>query len=405
MLNIEFFLRSIVSIIEWIFLIYFIYVVFYSIIFSVAAFFYRNPIYASSTIQSKKILLLIPAYKEDNVIVSVAQSAVNHNYPVDKFQVTVIADSLNDTTLNKLKKVDKLIVNVVEFDISTKVKALTKAVNETENYFDIVVILDADNLMEADFLNYINSAFSNGAKAVQGQRIAKNKSTTMAFLDAMSEASNNHIYRQGMSTLGLDCSLIGSGMAFDFNLFKRIINQMDSIGGFDKDLEIRLVEEGVKVQYLKKAIVLDEKVENVNVFKNQRKRWIYSQYNYLFKNFKKGFLSLFRGNLSYLNNTILKNIQLPKAINIGLLTFICIIFAVFPKASFISPLIWYTLLGIFLISNLISIPITYYNRDFLKAIVALPKVILTMIFLMFRLKKAKSSFIHTPHGINEPEHR
>ncbi len=397
----EVFFRNAVLIVEWVFLIYYIYTVAYSIVFSVAAFFFKDPIYFYS--QKRKIAVFIPAYKEDSVIVSVAKAAVNHNYPADSFKVVVIADSLKPETIEALECIKNLEIIIVDFEVSTKVKALNEAINQIEDDYQIAVILDADNLMENDFLNHVNGAFSKGMQAIQGQRVAKNKSTSMAFLDAISESINNHIYRQGSSALGLSCSFIGSGMALNFKLLKTVIGQMDSIGGFDRDMEVRLINRGIKVEYLKRAIVLDEKVNNIEVFENQRKRWIYSQYHYLFRYFWAGFKGLLRGNFSYFNSTILRNVQLPRIVNIGLLFAICFLLILFPQVSSISATLWYWLLAILLLSNIIAIPTSYYGKDFIKALVTLPKVFAIMFLLIFKLKKAKTSFIHTPHGNEQSE--
>ncbi|PKN14824.1 MAG: hypothetical protein CVU67_03650, partial [Deltaproteobacteria bacterium HGW-Deltaproteobacteria-24] len=71
-------------------------------------------------------------------------------------------------------------------------KALNKAFEQLSNDYDIAIILDADNLMEKDFLHQMNSAFSHNIKAVQGHRMAKNMNTPFAILDSVSEEINNH---------------------------------------------------------------------------------------------------------------------------------------------------------------------------------------------------------------------
>ena len=81
------------SVLSWSLLLYFIYTVSYSLVLSIAAFFYRSPT-SSRKSNVCKIVVLIPAYKEDWVIVDAAQQAINHDYPEDKFDVVVIADSL-----------------------------------------------------------------------------------------------------------------------------------------------------------------------------------------------------------------------------------------------------------------------------------------------------------------------
>ena len=67
--------------------------------------------------------ILIPAYKEDNVICHTAKAATIQNFPKKFYDVIVIADSLKLETLEKLKKLPIRIIEV-SFLHSTKVKAL-----------------------------------------------------------------------------------------------------------------------------------------------------------------------------------------------------------------------------------------------------------------------------------------
>jgi cellulose synthase/poly-beta-1,6-N-acetylglucosamine synthase-like glycosyltransferase len=394
-------ISSIVGIITtvlcWIIFVYFVYTVSYSLILSIAAFFYRSPL-SNQQSSARKIVVLIPAYKEDGVIVEAAQQAINHDYPEDRFDVVVIADSLQKKTLDQLVQLQRLIVVEVDFKISTKVKALNEALSKIDKSYDIGIILDADNIMDEGFLTSVSSCYDKGYFAIQGQRVAKNKNTSMALLDALSEAINNHIYRQGTSALGLSCSFIGSGIAVDFDLMNETLDQMDSVGGFDRDMEVRLIGKGYKVQYLKSAVVLDEKVENTKVFANQRKRWIYSQYNYLFKELKPGLKKLLRGDFVYFNSAVLRNIQLPRLINLGLLFIVMVLSFVFPNLMGFSYFVWLSLLLLLVLSNLIAIPRSFIGKDLIGAILSLPKVFIIMFLLLFKLRGANKFFIHTPHN-------
>src|SRR5690606_16214131 len=112
---------------------------------------------------------------------------------------------------------------------------------------------------------------------------------------------------------------------FPYKLVKEILSGLDSVGGFDRELELLLIQRGVKIQYGKGILVYDEKVENTEVFERQRTRWLSSQFIYLRKYFRRGILSLFRGDISLFNSAILKNIQLPRIINLGLLVILTVI--------------------------------------------------------------------------------
>jgi cellulose synthase/poly-beta-1,6-N-acetylglucosamine synthase-like glycosyltransferase len=383
-------------VLEYLVLSYFIFVVSYSITFSIAGLFYKPPsfILPQNSI-SNRIAILIPAYKEDRVIINTAKEALKQSYPKSNFDVFVIADSLQPETVDELKKLD-VIVNEVDFEISTKVKSLQSILNTYENY-RIAVILDADNIMENDFLEKINSCFNNGWNAIQGRRIAKNRNTSFAILDGLSEVIANHINRQGAVALGLSSPLIGSGMAFNFIMLRDIMNTIDSVVE-DKELQIKILQRNEKIIYLNNAIVLDEKVSDPKVFENQRKRWISGHYSYFKKIFLLGMKSLFAGELSIFNITILLNIQLPRVMNLGLLFICTILFFILNKFMYIPYEYWFCLFMLYALSFFLAIPLNYYNRAFFKALLKAPKAFLIVFLLHFKLKGASKKFIHTPHG-------
>ena len=230
--------------------------VLYVFVYAVAGLFRKKSNYVSDN--SKRIAVMIPAYKEDNVIIEVAAKALEQNYSSDKYDVIIIADSLQEKTLCALRSLPVQLIEV-SFDKSTKSKALNKALSQLKVTYDIAVILDADNIMKSNFLEQISGAYTNGSSVIQGKRVAKNLNTSFAILDGISESVNNHIFRQGHRALGLSSGLIGSGMAFDFSLFKSLMREIKAVGGFDKELEFRLFQKDTKIEYLPNALVYDEK--------------------------------------------------------------------------------------------------------------------------------------------------
>lgn len=381
---------------ELILLIYFAYVTGYSFLLAFSALFYKNEPAPEAKIK-RRVAVLIPAYKEDAVITNVAARALNQHYPTDKFDVVVIADSLQPATLASLRQLPIHVVEV-KFEKSTKVRALNKAMEVIGDNYDYAVVLDADNIMESHFLRKMNNLAALGYRAIQGRRDPKNENTQMAVLDGLSETINNFIFRQGNVALGLSSSLNGSGMFFEYRTFKSILSSMDSIGGFDRELEYKLIERNRPVYYAKDVIVYDEKVDNPEVFEKQRKRWISSQYYYLRKFFSKGIAFLFKGNFNYFNATVLRNIQLPRLLNLGLLTFITLVSLVLADYLNVKPLVWAGLLAGNIITMMLAIPSKLYNWRLLKSVFMVPLIFVRMVSLMFKLKGANKTFIHTPHG-------
>jgi cellulose synthase/poly-beta-1,6-N-acetylglucosamine synthase-like glycosyltransferase len=383
-------------IIEFILLSYFGYVSLYSFGLSIAGLFYKQ-IKAAEARALRKVAVLIPAYKEDRVIPGVAEQALEQNYPADFFDVIVIADSLKASTLEKLRALPIKVIEV-SFEKSTKVKALNSAMKQLGDGYDCALVLDADNVMERDFIRKMNNLFELGYKAIQARRDPKNENTSMAFLDGLSETINNFIYRQGNVALRLSASLNGSGMMFDYAIYKNIMSKMDSIGGFDRELELRLLQQGIKVHFAKNIIVYDEKVANYEVFERQRKRWISSHFFYLGKYFREGWSQLFKGNLAFFNSAILRNVQLPRLLNLGLLTFITLLGLIFSRHLVVSPFIWMLLLAMNIVAMLFAIPRRFYNMKLVRSIVIIPRLFFKMFLLLFKLKGANKTFIHTPHG-------
>lgn len=387
--------------IEFILIAYFTYVSLYTIVFALASLFYKDKVKSLSS-EKLKYAIFIPAYKEDQVIVSVAKKALSHNYPADKFAVFVLADSLKKETVESLKSIINLNVVEVSFEQSTKVKSLNKAFEYIGNShdFNCGVILDADNVMEDDFLNKVNDLHVDGKLAVQGQRSAKNENNTMSFLDGLSESINNSIYGKGSTVLNFSSSLKGSGMSFDFEILKNELFKMSSIGGFDRDLELKLTSKNINVYYADSAIVMDEKVDEAEVFKNQRKRWISSQYYYLARYFWKGVSALFTGKFNLFNSIILRNLQLPRLINLGVANILFLahfVGVVYFQFNLTLGLIWGLIAIVLDIGVLMAIPEKYYNRRLFLSILRLPLIFGQMFMLLFKLKGANKKFIHTPH--------
>jgi cellulose synthase/poly-beta-1,6-N-acetylglucosamine synthase-like glycosyltransferase len=386
-------------VLEIILLLYFVFVSGYAFVLALAGLFFRD-VKSIASGKFRKFAVLIPSYKEDAVIVGVAEQAIKQNYPTSAFDIVVIADSLREETLAKLRALPVRLIPV-SFDVSTKVKSLTAAMKQIGDNYDFAVILDADNVMEKDFLQKINTMLDSGCRAIQAQRTSKNQTTSISVLDGLSERINNYIYRQGSIVAGFSCSLIGSGMIFEYAVVKEILSKLNSVGGFDRELELALIRRGIRIFYARHALVYDEKVESTEVFEKQRTRWLSSQFIYLRKYAGEGWMSLFKGNLSFFNSAILKNIQLPRLINLGLLFVLSVITFIFKDRLNFSYYPWLTFLGLNIVAIALAIPLKMYNWQMARSVFLLPGIFIKMFKLLFKLKGANKSFIHTPHGVTQ----
>ncbi len=382
---------------QWLLFIYIALSAFYFLFFAVASVFPYH-IRKDNLQKQHRFAVLIPGFKEDKVILEVIDESLNQNYPANKYDIIVIADSFEKATLNKIRQKPVKLIEV-SFDRSTKSKALNKAFEQLpEDEYDLAVVLDADNIMEPDYLEKINQAFSENQIAIQGHRVAKNNNTAFSVLDAISEEINNNVFRKGHRNVGLSSALIGSAMAFRYGFFKEIMRDVNAIGGFDKQLELKIIKNRHIIDYHASAYVFDEKVQNSQAFSNQRKRWISAQLYYLRKDFLISFWHfLSKGNLDYFNKAF-QFVQPPRILLLGLLLIINTL-SLFFNPPLLQAL-WMTALLFSLSGFFAATPRRFYTFKTLKALSKLPFGFLLMFKSLLFHREAKTHFIHTEHTTN-----
>ncbi len=340
--------------------------------------------------KKNRILVLFPAYKEDQVIESSVLSFLVQDYPKEKYHLVVISDQMQEQTLLRIKKYPIEVLSI-ENSARTKAGALQLAVKKyEETNYEIVVILDADNTVMPDFLSRINDAYQSGIKAMQGQRVAKNTLSDIALLDAASEAMNNSFFRKGQVVAGFSAALSGSGMAFDFKWFKEHIQQI-STAGEDKELEAVLLKQGIFIEYLDNVVIFDEKTADSDSFSRQRRRWLAAQYGILLRALKDLPAAIVNENWDYCNK-LFQWMMLPRVLLLGLIVFMTMILTIF---SLQWSLKWWILLfGIFMAFSM-AIPDELFDKQLKKALIKVPYLFLIMFINLFRLKGVNRSFIHT----------
>ncbi len=260
----------------------------YLLLFALASRVTRKKQIPASQTRINRFAVLYPVYKEDHVVLESVRTFFNQTYPDNAFDVVVLADSLQQSTLQELQACGARTI-IIEGESRTKAKSLNLALRSLDaSKYDACIVFDADNIVGPHFLSDVNKEFNAGATALQCHRVAKNLNTPIAFLDALSEEIANSMLRKGHRVLGLSSGLIGSGMAFDYTMFKRVMSGIHATNGFDKDLEFALFKNNIEIEYADYILVYDEKVQSADVLQHQRTRWFAAQW----KNIRKGYRSL-----------------------------------------------------------------------------------------------------------------
>ena len=276
----------ILYIIDWILFIPVAGTVLYLGIFSVASLFSKNTVQDKAKSQNR-FAIIIPSHKQDSVIEQAVVSILSQDYPQRLFDVVVVSDHQSEITNMRLAQYPITLLTP-DFAESTKAKSLQYAILKLPEFkiYDIAIVLDADNIVEQDFLTKVNDAFETAAtKAIQMHRISRNRDTAAARMGSIFEEINNNIFRKGHINMGISAALAGSGTAYDFTWFKTNVMKAKTAGE-DKELEALLLKQGYFIDYFDNILLYGEKKRTTSKMNEQHGRWTLQQFQNLLKNIR-----------------------------------------------------------------------------------------------------------------------
>ena len=386
---------QVLHIIDWIVWLIILGSVAYVAFFAIISLFYeKEDQFATQAAALKeemtKFLILYPAYNEDRVIINAVEQFLLQEYPKSHYTLVVISDHMQPETNDYLRSLPITLLTPT-FEKSSKAKAMQYAMTEVTGDFDNVVILDADNVVRPDFLSQLNILCSI-YDAIQCHRCAKNANNDVAVLDGTSEEINNTIFRKAHNRLGLSSALIGSGMCFDYELFKKNVFQL-STAGEDREMEALLLHQEIFIKYAPDIHVFDEKVSSQENFQQQRMRWMTVQIQSLFSSLPKIPRAIIHGKINFIDKTI-QQALIPRSILIVLLTVISILVTLLVPEWCEK---WWILLAILAASLFIAIPSQLRARSFSK-VFTIPVLVIRMLKNLLHIDRKNTDFIHTQHG-------
>ena len=367
--------------------------VLYVLIFSIASMFSKHGEIAHSKRQNR-FIVLIPSYKQDKTIGQTVSSILSQGYPQRLFDVVVISDHEKEMT-NMLLAQQPITLLTPNFDRSTKAKSMQYAILNLPQFkiYDAVVVLDAGNVVEPEFLEQLNDAYETaGTKAIQCHRISKNRDTSVARLDTLFEEINNAIFRRGHTVLGLSAALNGSGMAYDFEWFKQHIMKVRTAGE-DKELEAMLMLEDIYVDYFENIFVFDEKTRSQRDFNQQRGRWAATQLHALLSNLKYLPYALLNRRYDHLDK-IVQWALIPRVILMGIIMMMSL---VLPFIYFTLSIKWWAAGAVVLLAFSIATPDHLVDKNWDKDFLRAPFVISWGLFSI--LKVAHVEFLSRTHAL------
>lgn len=334
--------------------------------------------------------IIVTAYQQTNLLPDVVKSILNLNY--NNYVIYVVADDCDITNLNFNS--DKVILLRPEEKLASNTKSHFYAVNRFIRPHKLLTIIDSDNLVEPEYLNELNKFFDLDYLAVQGVRKAKNLNTAYACLDEAGDIYYRFIDRKLLFDNGSSASLAGSGMAFTTSFYKECLEKLSIEGaGFDKVLQMEILNRGKRIAFAEKAIVYDEKTSKSQQLVNQRARWINTWFKYAGKGVKLIFKGLFQLNRNqFLCGLIFSR---PPLFIIAGLSILCILVDLFFLSNML--IFWFIALSSFF--GIFFIALNYFNapKSVYNALVKVPVFMFLQVLSLFKARKANEISTATVH--------
>ncbi|MFQ5923315.1 MAG: glycosyltransferase family 2 protein, partial [Anaerolineales bacterium] len=145
------------------------------------------------------------------------------------------------------------------------------------NPSQIVVVLDADTLVEASFFKKIRARFFSGAMVVQARiKPIVTSNSPIARLAALSENTEQMVFERIRALLGWSARLRGTGMAFRRDVLETVAPKLRTLTE-DAELTILLAAARIPIQFASDTYIFDPKPLDQQGVIRQRSRWLRGQ--------------------------------------------------------------------------------------------------------------------------------
>ena len=293
----------------------------------------------------KRFLFLIPAHNEELLLPGTIKSLKKQNYPQDFFDIMVIADHCTDKTTEIAQKEKVLCREYKNQESRGKGFALNWFFeNNSLDYYDAVAFVDADAVLDPNFLQVMNDRLLSGQKIIQAYNDIRNyEENPLTRLIYITSFLKNLSFYESKERVGLSSALMGVGMCIDKDILKKIGWKAFSVGE-DWEYYAQLIAKGEKVNFASNTKVYAQEAVSLKGGFSQRVRWAGGKFEIMGK---YGFGMLEKGLKTFDINKIDAsfNILIPNYSMLLNLNIICLLLVLLFGHRV---LIWWSLLLLFL---------------------------------------------------------
>ncbi|MBB3108700.1 cellulose synthase/poly-beta-1,6-N-acetylglucosamine synthase-like glycosyltransferase [Paenibacillus phyllosphaerae] len=225
----------------------------------------------------KSFAVLVAAHNESAVVGALIDNLKNLDYPKELYDVFVICDNCTDDTAEISRSKGVYAMERHNPHLRGKGHAIEWMLKELwamPRQYDAVVMFDADNLCNADFLHHMNNDLCEGHQVIQAYLDTKNPDDSWVTASyGITYWYCNRLWQLSRRNLRMANFLGGTGMCFESDLLKEMGWGATSLVE-DLEFSMRCVKRGVHPVLNFEAKVYDEKPLTFKASARQRLRWM-----------------------------------------------------------------------------------------------------------------------------------
>lgn len=245
----------------------------------------RRPKRAPEPEQTHRLAILIAARNEEQVVGSLLDSIAAQSYPA--LDVFVCADNCTDNTAVVARDHGAIVYeryNDAKRGKGYVLDYLLKNIRGRDGAkYDAYIVLDADNILDPDFVREIDRRYAEGFEIVTCRRNSKNYGDNWISAGYALWFLRESRYLNGSRmSLGTSCAVSGTGFLVSDAVLRRCGGWHYFLLTEDIEFSIASILHGERIGYADRAVLYDEQPTRFSQSWRQRLRW------------SKGYLQVFR---------------------------------------------------------------------------------------------------------------
>lgn len=230
-----------------------------------------------------KISLLVPAYNEERSLEASILSCLNQTRPFD--ELVFVDDCSSDETSNILSRyADKIIATRTPKNSGNKSKAQEYGLQFVTG--DIVVMTDADTLLDSHFVEEIEKSFNTASVFAVAGHVKSLPYNWLTLCRALEYAIGQHIHKHAQQYLNYIYVMPGAASAFRTASFREHITFDHDTITEDLDFTYKMHRQNLRIVYNPRAICHTQDPTDLRNYMNQVRRWFGGGWQNLLKHYR-----------------------------------------------------------------------------------------------------------------------